>query len=142
MDGEVWGVHFGRVAEEDGEEPSGPLEPHGGVGIGVTCCPGDLISGLSTDTHDDPALFDEMRAYVMGEGVHDVTRVILRRAADRGQVESGLPTARILRLPIDLLRNEYLMSRGPLPADTVTGIIDDIVMPLLRTAMAGQSRLR
>ncbi|MEU6710630.1 TetR/AcrR family transcriptional regulator [Nonomuraea sp. NPDC046802] len=96
--------------------------------------PRDLISGLITDTRDDPALFDEMRAYVMGEGVHDVTRVILRRAADRGQVEPGLPTARILRLPIDLLRNEYLTSCGPLAAGAVTEIIDDIVMPLLRPA--------
>ncbi|NBE95866.1 TetR/AcrR family transcriptional regulator [Nonomuraea sp. KC401] len=96
--------------------------------------PGDLISGLITDSRNDAALFDEVRTYVMGEGVHDVTRVILRRAADRGQIEPGLPAARILRLPIDLLRNEYLMSRGPLPAETVTEIIDDIVMPLLRPA--------
>ncbi|TDD24142.1 TetR/AcrR family transcriptional regulator [Nonomuraea diastatica] len=96
--------------------------------------PRDLISGLITDTQDDPALFEEMRAYVMGAGVHDITRVILRRAADRGQIEPGPPCARIVRLPIDLLRNEYLMSRGPLPAGTVTEIIDDVVMPLLRPA--------
>ncbi|MGH8876356.1 MAG: TetR/AcrR family transcriptional regulator [Stackebrandtia sp.] len=93
--------------------------------------PRDLITGLITDTREDPALFERVRSYLTTAGAHDLVRAILRRAIDRGQIETA-PSVRVLRLPVDLLRNEYLMAPARLPAETVPEIVDDIVMPLLR----------
>jgi AcrR family transcriptional regulator len=57
---------------------------------------------------------------------------LLQRAAERGQVNPDRLTLRLIRLPVDLLREEYLPP-GRAPDDTViTEIVDDITLPLLR----------
>ena len=41
-------------------------------------------------------------------------------------------TARVAMLPFDLFRHEVLTSSAPIPAATVTEIIDEVFLPLLR----------
>jgi AcrR family transcriptional regulator len=56
---------------------------------------------------------------------------ILHRAAERGQIDPARLTPRLIRLPVDLLREEYLHP-GPGPDDSVIAeIVDDITLPLL-----------
>jgi hypothetical protein len=58
--------------------------------------------------------------------------VILQRAAGRGEVDLNRITPRVAMLPFDLFRHEVLTSSEPVPAATVTEIVDDVFLPLIR----------
>lgn len=57
---------------------------------------------------------------------------ILRAAERRGEIHLGDPSARIISLPMDLMRYELFTRQEPIPEDTITRIVDDIFIPLLR----------
>ncbi|WP_279389683.1 TetR/AcrR family transcriptional regulator [Pseudonocardia endophytica] len=94
--------------------------------------PDGAVRGLIADTYDDPDLFDDVRTHLAGSRVHEITRTILRRGLERGEVPPREWPARVVRLPIDLLRSEYLLSREPMSAEAVAGIVDDVFLPLVR----------
>ncbi|WP_460358130.1 TetR-like C-terminal domain-containing protein [Actinoallomurus acanthiterrae] len=58
---------------------------------------------------------------------------VLRRGIERGEVDPDRLTRRIAELPTDLLRHELLMTLQPAPDATITEIVDDIFLPLVRT---------
>ncbi|MBA3822722.1 MAG: TetR/AcrR family transcriptional regulator [Ktedonobacterales bacterium] len=58
--------------------------------------------------------------------------VILRRAAERGEIDSAKVTPRIASLPADLVRHEILLTHAPISDATIVEIVDDIFLPLLR----------
>jgi AcrR family transcriptional regulator len=97
----------------------------------VELLPRDVVRGLLADTSGDATLFAEVRALVLGSPVHEMTRMILRRGAERGQCRPGPLPERVLRLPIDLLRSEYLLATGPLDTRLAAEIVDDVIMPLV-----------
>ncbi|MCM4076901.1 TetR/AcrR family transcriptional regulator C-terminal ligand-binding domain-containing protein [Paractinoplanes hotanensis] len=49
----------------------------------------------------------------------------------RGEVPDRPRPARVVSLPFDLLRHEMLMTMRPVPDEVITGIVDDIWLPLL-----------
>ena len=57
---------------------------------------------------------------------------IFTRAAKRGEIPTPIPNRRTMNLAGDLLRHEVLMTFAPVPDSTITEIIDDIVLPLIR----------
>jgi hypothetical protein len=66
-------------------------------------------------------------------------RTLLRAApwpsgagSERGEVDLDTITPRVAMLPYDLFRRDLLASSAPIPAPTVTEIIDDVVLPLVR----------
>jgi AcrR family transcriptional regulator len=84
------------------------------------------IRGLMADLPElDPAFFTQMR---------DVMAAVLRRAAERGEVDADALPDRVVSLPMDLLRHEMLMGRAPVPAGVLTSIADDVFLPLVRRA--------
>ncbi|MEV0401422.1 TetR/AcrR family transcriptional regulator [Actinoallomurus sp. NPDC050550] len=58
---------------------------------------------------------------------------VLRRGIERGEIDPDRLTRRIAELPTDLLRHELLMTLQPVPDPTITEIVDDIFLPLVRT---------
>jgi AcrR family transcriptional regulator len=66
-------------------------------------------------------------------------RVILERAAARGEIDLAAITPRVESLPFDLLRNEMLVVNGPASAETIVAIVDEVFLPLA-TRGAPQSR--
>jgi AcrR family transcriptional regulator len=62
----------------------------------------------------------------------DAMDTILKRAADRGEVPSAAVRSRVAALPADLLRHEMLLTRHPISASTLTEIVDEIFLPLVR----------
>jgi AcrR family transcriptional regulator len=56
---------------------------------------------------------------------------IYGRAVARGEALPDRLTPRVRALAFDLLRNEMMMSLGPVPDDVITEIVDDIVLPLI-----------
>jgi AcrR family transcriptional regulator len=57
---------------------------------------------------------------------------ILKNAEKRGEVKLEKIKPRIISLPMDLFRYEMLITQGSLTEETLTEIVDDIFMPLVR----------
>jgi AcrR family transcriptional regulator len=57
---------------------------------------------------------------------------VLRRGVERGEIDPHRLTPRIAAVPADLLRHELLMTLQPVPDATITEIVDDIFLPLVR----------
>ena len=60
--------------------------------------------------------------------------VIVARAIARGELGPKTPPARVVSLPVDLLRHELLMTLAPVAAETITQIVDDVFLPLVRVS--------
>jgi AcrR family transcriptional regulator len=73
------------------------------------------------------------------EVVPGAVMTILRRAADRGEIDLGGVTPRIARLPLDLVRHEIVATHATVPDGVLVEIVDDIVLPLL-AARSGRGR--
>lgn len=56
---------------------------------------------------------------------------ILRRAAERGEVNLESVTPRIASLPLDLTRHEVLVNRALVADAALSEIVDDIFLPLV-----------
>jgi AcrR family transcriptional regulator len=54
---------------------------------------------------------------------------IVERAVERGELEA-MPPARIVTLPVDLLRHELFMTMTAATPETITEIVDDVFLPL------------
>lgn len=57
---------------------------------------------------------------------------ILKNAEKRGEVKLEKIKPRIIALPMDLFRYEMLITQEPVSEETLTEIVDDIFMPLVR----------
>jgi AcrR family transcriptional regulator len=93
--------------------------------------PGNALHGLLAETLRDPELRPRFQAQVAAR--ETMLMPILLRAVERGEITGDGLTTRIVTLPLDLLRNEYLLHGLPFGATIVQEIIDDVAMPLLRT---------
>jgi AcrR family transcriptional regulator len=60
--------------------------------------------------------------------------VIVARAAARGELGPKTLPARVVSLPVDLLRHELLMTLAPVAAETITQIVDEVFLPLARVS--------
>lgn len=68
------------------------------------------------------------------EGKFNTTMMtILKNAAKRGELKLEGLSPRVVSLPIDLLRYEFLTTHEPVSDETVTEIIDHIFLPLIRS---------
>ena len=57
---------------------------------------------------------------------------VLRRAVERGEIDAERLTPRVTALPGDLLRHELLMNLKPATPETITEIVDEVFLPLVR----------
>ena len=56
---------------------------------------------------------------------------VVNRAVKRGEIDQARLTPRIIDLPFDLLRNEWMMTLKPVPDHVLRQIVDDIFIPLV-----------
>jgi AcrR family transcriptional regulator len=86
--------------------------------------PPDVIHGLMAESVDlGPDLLSVL---------HEVMMTILKRAADRGEIEVAHLTPRITTLPFDLVRHDVLLRHRRLTEGALTEIVDDVFLPLVR----------
>lgn len=98
---------------------------------------GDSIAGLlstvlSSYFAETGTSLAEMRARIFGDNQSGMERIV-KRAIDRGEISPRGLTPRIIALPVDLCRNELLMTLAPVPDATILEIVDTIFLPLVRT---------
>jgi AcrR family transcriptional regulator len=64
-------------------------------------------------------------------GQTSVMSVIVARAVERGEITGTGLSERVVRLPIDLLRLELLMTSAPMADEGIVEIVDDLFLPLV-----------
>jgi AcrR family transcriptional regulator len=69
-------------------------------------------------------------------GRNPVMRIIAERAAARGELEAGAVSDRVLRVPVDLFRLEFIMTYEPVPDSVILEIVDDVFLPLVSAGRA------
>ncbi|MFE2414138.1 TetR/AcrR family transcriptional regulator [Kitasatospora sp. NPDC059408] len=94
--------------------------------------PTDAVHGFLIDLMRDPELRARFRTGLTAFGAVDALEAMMRRAADRGQINAARINPRTASLPLDLLRDAFLLGGG-VPSDQVVDeILDDVVLPLLK----------
>lgn len=93
--------------------------------------PVDAVHGFLVDLMRDPELREVFRNGLTAAGPVDALSAIMGRAVERGEIDPARLTPRVVSLPLDLLRDAFLMG-GVVPSDRVVGeVLDEIVLPLL-----------
>jgi AcrR family transcriptional regulator len=75
----------------------------------------------------------ELRQELLGDR-ESAFEVIVARAMARGELGPKTPPARVVSLPVDLLRNELLLKLEPAAPETIVSIVDDAFLPLARVS--------
>ncbi|WP_198667278.1 TetR/AcrR family transcriptional regulator [Glycomyces dulcitolivorans] len=87
--------------------------------------------GMLTEVSKDPEAREVLLGGLANELVNMVYQVIYRRSIERGELTEEQLTPRLLRLPTDLARNEFLLF-GTISDEAVTSIVDEVILPALR----------
>ncbi|MGF1426712.1 TetR/AcrR family transcriptional regulator [Kitasatospora sp. LaBMicrA B282] len=101
--------------------------------------PTAAVHGFLVDVMRVPELRSRFRTGLTGTGPVDTLEAVMRRAADRGEINADRLNRRVVSLPLDLLRDAF-MTGGTVPGDEqIAEILDEIVLPLLRAPSAPTS---
>jgi AcrR family transcriptional regulator len=74
----------------------------------------------------------ELRETLRPPGQPPVFETIVARAVERGELAARPRSARLLNLPLDLLRHDTLMMMDAVPDAAIVEMVDEIWLPLLR----------
>jgi AcrR family transcriptional regulator len=88
-----------------------------------------MLGSFYNQTGPTPA---ELRAEFRGQRGSAVEAVV-NRAIERGEVDPARLTPRIVDLPFDLFRHEWIMTLTPVPDHVLRQIVDDVFIPLVST---------
>jgi len=91
-----------------------------------------LVRRLDGYYRETGRTFEDLRALVTTDRPERPFHEVVARAVRRGELADTPRSDRVLELPLDLLRLELVM-RGTAPDDdTLTAIVDEVWLPLLR----------
>jgi len=90
----------------------------------------ETVYGLLGDYLADADLFSRVQDQVLHIGA-EVMAAILKRAADRGEARPDVKPI-VAALPTDLFRQRIFLARTPPDEEIITGIVDDVFLPLVR----------
>ena len=97
---------------------------------------GQALRGVLSDALRDESRAAQLREHARGTSLQTM-REIVRRAGTRGELDPDAITSRQLETGHALMRYHYLFNGPPIPDDVIVEIVDDVVLPLLRTREAG-----
>lgn len=90
---------------------------------------GAALRGVLSEVLSDATRAEQARRHWQGAGVK-VMREIVRRAAERGEIEHAAVTPRRLEAGQALLRQHFLFNGVPIPDEVIVGIVDEVLLPL------------
>jgi AcrR family transcriptional regulator len=89
------------------------------------------FSGLLAGTGLTPT---QVRDRIIGDQRLARIRTIYQRAHDRGEIDLKLIRSAVLAMPFDLVRHDLLMDLKPVKRSRVESIVDELFLPLVRSA--------
>lgn len=87
------------------------------------------LSAYFAETGTGPA---QLRETFLPTDRANAFETVMRRAAERGEIDPIRLTPRIAAVPMDLLRQELMMTLKPVPDEVIASIVDEIFLPLVR----------
>ncbi|HVW44723.1 MAG TPA: TetR/AcrR family transcriptional regulator [Amycolatopsis sp.] len=97
----------------------------------------ETIAGVMGEAFRHPEVAQLLRERLRSAPLGGALSKILARAADRGELPPVDLPARVTRIPIDLIRNEAILGGAPVTDATISELVDDVYLPLLRGLAAG-----
>ena len=91
---------------------------------------GEAARGLMAETLTDPARTATVRANMFTTR-NRLMREILDRAVTRGDIPPAAITPQLIELAPALVDYHFLIHGAPVPDDVITGIVDNVLLPLL-----------
>jgi len=88
-----------------------------------------ILGAYFDETETTPA---QLRARLLGDRTRPMTQIV-QRAIERGELTAALPP-RVVALPVDLLRHEFIMNLSRVPEETIVDIVDTVFLPLAHGA--------
>jgi hypothetical protein len=89
------------------------------------------FSGLLAGTGLTPT---QVRDRIIGDQRLARIRAIYQRAHDRGEIDLKLIPSAVLAMPFDLVRHDLLMDLKPVKRSRIESIVDELFLPLVRSA--------
>jgi AcrR family transcriptional regulator len=93
---------------------------------------GSMIAGVMGETFRHPEVAALLHERLKSPPMAHVIQTIVDRAAARGELAQVTVPPRAGRVPLDLIRNESMMCRGPVTDAVIAELVDDVYLPLLR----------
>ncbi|HVV50708.1 MAG TPA: TetR/AcrR family transcriptional regulator [Polyangia bacterium] len=107
----------------------------GAIGAGratfTSIVAGAGFSGLLAETGLTPA---QARDRFLGDQPMRIAEAVFRRAEERGEIDLRKVPPAVLAMPFDLLRHDMLMNLEPPGPARVRSIVDELFLPLVRSA--------
>lgn len=94
---------------------------------------GEAVRGLMAETLTDPARTATLRPNMFIPR-NRLMREVLDRAAARGEISPAAITPQLIDLAPALVDHHFLIHGAPIPDDVLTGIVDNVLLPLLRNS--------
>ena len=91
---------------------------------------GEVVRGLMAEALSGPTPVAEVRVN-MFDARNQRMREVLTRAADRGDIPATAIQPRLIGLAPALVDHHFLFHGAPIPDDVITGIVDEVLLPLL-----------
>jgi Tetracyclin repressor-like, C-terminal domain len=91
---------------------------------------GEAARGLMAENLTNPGDTEKLRAH-MFTGRNKLMREILERAAARGEIRADAIKPNLIGFAPALVDHHFLVYGAPIPDDVLTGIVDDLLLPLL-----------
>lgn len=92
---------------------------------------GEALRGLMAEALRDPELAALVQQQLEHVAPQSGLTTFVNRAVERGEVDPGRLTTRVLRLPLDLLRNEVMVNGIPVTDRALVEIVDEVFLPLV-----------
>jgi AcrR family transcriptional regulator len=92
---------------------------------------GEAARGLITETLADPDATRAAREH-LAYGRNQLIAAVLEKAVERGQASSKALTPQLISLPGTLLSHHFLLHGAPIEDHTISDILDDVFLPLIR----------
>lgn len=90
------------------------------------------IAGVMAEAFKHPEVQALLRDRLNSAPLTSSVSTVVANAISRGELTPVNPPPRVLRLPLDLLRAEAMLSGTPLSEEIIATMVDDIYLPLLR----------
>ncbi len=101
-----------------------------GMAAGLAGPFGGILRAVLSETHRRPALMDALHASIFDPRAAEM-RTMLRAAAAAGEIRADAVDSPAATLGPELVVFRFLTEGTPLPDTTITGIVDDVILPLL-----------
>lgn len=98
-----------------------------------------LFTNLGSFYRATGTSFGDLRNLIPG-GRDSIMYAFIQRAIDRGEIRAGQVSERVARLPMDLFRQEVLMTLNPVTEQDIEEIVDTIFLPLVHEGSATKEK--